>query len=340
MQDRAVEHLLFESGGMRARPSIALLMVMLMASAPLSGCFGEESEDADSTDLEVNPEVLVAGEVQLVSLSAKSKMSVYIPYLIRDPGTGFMQNSTVIDLEKGEDLSLEVLVPPRTEGVFFLVGEFGRIHWPIREQSESWGSWQSRGGPDGMDGQGAIRTPANNSTFDGLEVHSSVMGGSVSMKFVPSIRQASVSVEEGGSHSTGLVHGRTVYDRLFELTDPTDTLDPIDGKAGYFDRWAGQGNAAYEDAALYIIGELEGFGLEVIAHRYEYTDIMNVQNPEAYNICAYKWGSVVPDEWMVFGAHFDVAPPANAVLLDPHVVGFRTYGTRVGALITQRGRQW
>ena len=38
---------------------------------------------------------------------------------------------------------------------------------------------------------------------------------------------------------------------------------------------------------------------------------MNVQNPEAYNICAYKWGSVVPDEWMVFGAHFDVAPPAT-----------------------------
>ena len=31
---------------------------------------------------------------------------------------------------------------------------------------------------------------------------------------------------------------------------------------------------------------------------------------------------------MVFGAHFDVAPPANAVLLDPHIAGFRTYGTR------------
>ena len=83
------------------------------------------------------------------------------------------------------------------------------------------------------------------------------------------------------------------HDRLFELSDPTDTLDPVDGKAGYFDRWAGQGNPAYEDAALYIIGELESFGLEVIALRYEYTDIMNVQNPEAYNICAYKWGSVV-----------------------------------------------
>ena len=93
----------------------------------------------------------------------------------------------------------------------------------------------------------------------------------------------------------------------------------------------------YEDAAMYIIGELESFGLEVIAHRYEYTDIMNAQNPEAYNICAYKWGSVYADEWMVFGAHFDVAPPANAVLLDPHVVGFRTYGTRAGAYDNSAG---
>ncbi|MGY8703188.1 MAG: M28 family metallopeptidase, partial [Candidatus Poseidoniales archaeon] len=29
--------------------------------------------------------------------------------------------------------------------------------------------------------------------------------------------------------------------------------------------------------------------------------------------------------------HFDIAPPANAVLLDPHITGERTYGTRVGA---------
>ena len=145
-----------------------------------------------------------------------------------------------------------------------------------------------------MDEHGAIRVPANNSTFDGTEVHSMVMPGPVSVKFVPSIRQSSVSMEEGGAHSSGMVHGRVVYERLYELSDPTDTLDPVDGKAGYFDRWAGQGNPAYEDAAQYIIGELEGFGLEVIAHRYEYTDIMNVQNPEAYNICAYKWGSVYP----------------------------------------------
>ena len=54
------------------------------------------------------------------------------------------------------------------------------------------------------------------------------------------------------------------------------------------------------------------------------------QNPEAYNVCGYRWGEVNPDKWMVFGAHFDIAPPVNAGMLDPHIFG-RTYGTRVGA---------
>ena len=38
-----------------------------------------------------------------------------------------------------------------------------------------------------------------------------------------------------------------------------------------------------------------------------------------------------PDEWLVFGAHFDIAPPTNAGLVDPHDTGSRTYGTRYGA---------
>jgi hypothetical protein len=100
---------------------------------------------------------------------------------------------------------------------------------------------------------------------------------------------------------------------------------------GYWDRWAGQGNAAYEDAANYLVAELESFGLDVEKHRFEFTDIFSKQNPEALNICGYRWGTVAPNEWLVFGAHFDIAPPANAVLLDPHITGSRTYGTRVGA---------
>ena len=71
--------------------------------------------------------------------------------------------------------------------------------------------------------------------------------------------------------------------------------------------------------------------MDVVTQRYAFTDILENQNPEAYNICGFRYGSEFPDEWMVFGAHFDVAPPANALLLDPHVTGVRTYGTRVGA---------
>ena len=40
----------------------------------------------------------------------------------------------------------------------------------------------------------------------------------------------------------------------------------------FLNRWAGQGNAAYEDAAQHLIQEMESFGLEVNVQRYEYTD--------------------------------------------------------------------
>ncbi|MBO13671.1 MAG: hypothetical protein CMJ68_23325 [Planctomycetaceae bacterium] len=302
-----------------------------MLSAPLGGCiFPEEDSSADASSLSVLPEVLEAGIFQPIELSSKAAISVYIPYLVIDPETGYVQNSTVVDLSSGSSTTIEMLAPPRIEHVLLLVGEQGRENWPVRNGDESWMTWFMRGGELAKDGNGVERISSENSTLDTMS-HSIDNGGRVSVKTVTTIREQTVGIEQGGAHSSGLVHGRIVYDRLYEITDPTDTLDPVDGKAGYFDRWAGQGNPAYEDAAQYIIGELEGFGLEVIAHRYEFTDIMNAQNPEAYNICAYKWGSVYPDEWMVFGAHFDVAPPANAVLLDPHVVGFRTYGTRSGS---------
>ena len=61
------------------------------------------------------------------------------------------------------------------------------------------------------------------------------------------------------------------------------------------------------------------------------------QNPESYNICGFRYGNEVPNEWMVFGAHFDVAPPANLLLADPHVTGVRTYGTGVGAYDNSAG---
>jgi len=326
----------------------AAWVVFLMIMTSFTGCFSEE-EVIDSSSLVVGPEVLISGMFQEVELHADSDISVYLPYLIKDPYTGFIHNSTVLDLESGDSFSVSLLVPPRVSGIYLMVSEQGRPDWPVRNATESWESWLARGGADGGSAHGMVRVAesilglettdelgSQNITLESLEFNGTVNPGPVSVKFVPSLRPTLASIEEGGAHSSGIVNGRIVYDRLHEITDPSLGFD-VDGRDGYWDRWAGQGNPAYEDAAQYLIGEMEGFGLEVMTHRFEFTDIFGMQNPEAYNICGYKWGSLLPNEWLVFGAHFDIAPPANAVLLDPHTTGSRTYGTRVGAYDNSAG---
>ena len=310
-------------------------MVFVVVSAPLSGCMSSEGVSLTEEDLDVGPNELVSGHFQSVSLESDRDMSVYVPYLIRDPITGFIQNSTVIDIERGSSVSLDLLSPPRVSMLVILVGEYGRTNWPVREENQSWGSWLENGGHSADWGSAVARVNGNGS-LDTLK-STEDRGGPVFIKVVKTVRDSTTSVDDGGFHSSGIVHGREVYERLYEITDPTDSLDPIDGKEGYWDRWAGQGNAAYEDAAQYLISELSSFGLEVMSHRYEYTDMLGAQNPEAYNVCAYKWGSIYIDEWLVFGAHFDVAPPANLAVLDPHITGIRTYGTRVGAYDNSAG---
>jgi hypothetical protein len=306
-------------------------MIMLMLLSSVSGCFWRGGDTAGPEDLTLSAEGISAGFFQDVGFEAKTSMSVFIPYLIIDPSTLFVQNSTVLDLSRGERLSVSILAPPRTETMLFMIGESGRQNWPIRNQEESWVSWLSRSGERGEAGNGIIRVAHGlNSTYDSVN-HSSETGGAVGIRTFNIQRGMDLGLEVGGAHSTGIIHGRTVYDRLYEITDPAISLFSVDGRQGYYDRWAGQGNAAYEDGAQYLIDELSSFGLEVRQHRFEFTDIFRVQNPEAYNICAYKWGSESIDEWLVFGAHFDIAPPANAVILDPHTTGSRSYGTRVGA---------
>ena len=313
----------------------AALMVFVVMSAPLSGCMSGQGGSLSEEDLDVGPGELVSGHFQSVSLESRHDMSVYVPYLVRDPITGFIQNSTVIDIERGGSFSLDLLSPPRVSMLFMLVGEHGRTNWPVREENQSWGSWLENGGDSGDWGSAVARVYGNGS-LDTLN-SSEDRGGPVLVKTVQTVRDSTTSVDDGGFHSSGIVHGREVYERLYRITDPPNSLDPFAGKEGYWDRWAGQGNAAYEDAAQYLIAEFSSFGLEVMSHRYEYTDMLGAQNPEAYNVCAYKWGSLYIDEWLVFGAHFDVAPPANLAVLDPHITGIRTYGTRVGAYDNSAG---
>ena len=212
---------------MRSRELAAFSMVLILLLTPISGCFGNEESSLDAGDLQISSDSLSAGFFQTLELTASNKMSVFVPFLIKDPGSGFVQNSTVIDIDNGDTVSLEVLFPPRSEGIYLLLGEYGRGHWPVRDEVESWTSWYARGGHLGEDNLGAIRVPANNTTFDTLEIHPAVMPGSVEVKFIPSIRGSTVSWDEGGGHSSGMLHGRVVYERLYELSDTTDTLDPV-----------------------------------------------------------------------------------------------------------------
>ena len=316
------------------RPIMAGFLALLFCLAPLSGCFGENVDSTISErDVTITPEIWIGGEFQAITIAAKSDLSAFVPYLMLNPENGFVQNSTVVDIKAGKSVQLTVLAPPRTDTAVVLIGEYGREDWPIRDLEESWRTWYARDGFESGDNQGIVRVSSNTSldavlpsTDNGGEVIAVRLG--IDRPFA-----AAYSEPEGGRHSMGLVDGRTVLNYINVMSDETpDPLDLADGAVGYLDRWAGQGNAAYEDGAQYLIKELEGFGLEVINQRFVYDSVnTGQQNPEAYNICGYRFGEVNPDKWMVFGAHFDIAPPVNGGMISPHLIGERTYGTRVGA---------
>ena len=319
--------------GRDARSALGLVCIMILA--PLAGCFGETGEDSrvGTGDVTITPETLIGGVFQGLTIAADRDLSAYIPYLILNTDTQFVQNSTVIDLKAGESVLLTVLAPPRTDTAVVLLGEYGRESWPVRSIDESWKTWWERGGFEANSGQGVSRVAGMNNSIDTVNTTLSNGGAATPILLTIERPQAPGFAEsEGGRHSTGLVDGRTVFNYINVMSDETlDPTDAADGAVGYLDRWAGQGNAAYEDAAQYLIQTMENFGLEVIVQRFVYDSLMTgAQNPEAYNICGYRWGEIDRDKWMVFGAHFDIAPPINGGMLDPHIFG-RTYGTRVGA---------
>ena len=312
-------------------------LICMMMLAPLSGCFGEGDDDGPirQSDVAITPEVLIGGVFQGVTISADRALSAFVPYLILNEDTGFVQNSTVVDLKAGESVLLTVLAPPRTDTAVVLLGDYQRENWPIRHLNESWKTWLERGGFDDKNSQGISVVDGVNGSLSTIQ-SSSINGGGVTAVILSVERPQApgFSEAEGGRHTTGLVDGRTVFNYINVMSDETpDPTDAADGAVGYLDRWAGQGNAAYEDAAQYLIQTMENFGLEVITQRFVYDSLMTgAQNPEAYNICGYRWGEVDPDKWMVFGAHFDIAPPINGGMISPHLPGVgRTYGTRVGA---------
>ena len=295
----------------------------------------DKDDDYDKVMLSSLQKFSLEWGFQGVTISADRALSAFVPYLILNEDTGFVQNSTVVDLKAGESVLLTVLAPPRTDTAVVLLGDYQRENWPIRHLNESWKTWLERGGFDDKNSQGISVVDGVNGSLSTIQ-SSSINGGGVTAVILSVERPQApgFSEAEGGRHTTGLVDGRTVFNYINVMSDETpDPTDAADGAVGYLDRWAGQGNAAYEDAAQYLIQTMENFGLEVITQRFVYDSLMTgAQNPEAYNICGYRWGEVDPDKWMVFGAHFDIAPPINGGMISPHLPGVgRTYGTRVGA---------
>ena len=315
---------------MKRFDSVAIAFLFLMPA--LAGCLENEGTDRISADdIAVNPGTMVAGEFQPLVITAKKDLSVFIPNLVIDPVSNYVQNGTVLDMRIGETQQLISLAPPRIDSTFVFLSGYGTVNWPIRNSNESWDQWVNRNGMK-EDGMAVTRVaPSEGTSLDSLNLTKNKGATVVPIRIsVERPISAAYSIDEGGLFSTGFVDGRTVYNNIARMTD--DSLGaPPDFATGYLDRWAGQGNLAYEDAAQFLIAEMTAYGLRVETQRFDLTDVLGNQNPEAYNICGFRDGTLYADEWLVFGAHFDIAPPTNAGLVDPHDTGSRTYGTRYGA---------
>ena len=315
---------------MKRFDSVAIAFLFLMPA--LAGCLENEGTDRISADdIAVNPGTMVAGEFQPLVITAKKDLSVFIPNLVIDPVSNYVQNGTVLDMRIGETQQLISLAPPRIDSTFVFLSGYGTVNWPIRNSNESWDQWVNRNGMK-EDGMAVTRVaPSEGTSLDSLNLTKNKGATVVPIRIsVDRPISAAYSIDEGGLFSTGFVDGRTVYNNIARITD--DSLGaPPDFATGYLDRWAGQGNLAYEDAAQFLIAEMTAYGLRVETQRFDLTDVLGNQNPEAYNVCGFRDGTLYPDEWLVFGAHFDIAPPTNAGLVDPHDTGSRTYGTRYGA---------
>ncbi len=159
-KSRSIELLQTTRQGVRPQRLVSLFVVGLMLTVPLSGCFASDSASVSPDNLEITFSSNEAGFFQDLTFEVTAKMSVFIPYLLKDPNTQFIQNSTVLDLTKGESVTLSILTPPRTETMLFMVGDSGRENWPIRNQEESWDTWLARGGDLGGLGDAIMRIPA------------------------------------------------------------------------------------------------------------------------------------------------------------------------------------
>ena len=166
----------------------ALLMVLIMSLATLSGCFGEDgvTDSLSEDSLTVTPSVLPAGEWVTVTIAAKDDLSVFFPYFLQDPGSMRAQNGTVFDLKGGDSVSLNALFPPRNSDVVLLMGDYGRDEWPIRAPDVSWSAW-ANGATDGSAAAMATPNQDEGGEWDWI-VPANDSGGDVVVKSLETIR--------------------------------------------------------------------------------------------------------------------------------------------------------
>ena len=75
--------------------SIPKFITFLLLFPAISGCV-EDSVD-NPLELDFSVDFLVGGEVQNLRILSSERMSVLVPYLVYNPGTGYFQNGTILD---------------------------------------------------------------------------------------------------------------------------------------------------------------------------------------------------------------------------------------------------
>ena len=268
----------------------AMCVSLAIILAPVSGCFSESEQisKVPPENLEVSPPILIGGVLQSVEFPSSSAMSVHVPYLVREGVSEFFSNGTTLVFDGASTKTIEMIAPPNIGTAYFLLGNEGSLLGPeispIRESNQSW--------------------------YDLFESEPFVKGPYSWLEH-PVVREnrSGYTIEEGSMHGTGMIDGLSAFEWLEEFADP---------ETGYNERWGPFTlyDANYMRAADYLQGYMAGMGWDAQIHRYWISDFSY-----AVNVCGYKTGELYPDEWLVLGAHLDVAEPGT----------LPGGGTRIGA---------
>ena len=82
---------------MRQIGTIAVAFLFLMPA--IAGCLEDSEVDSISAnDVNVTPKTMVAGEFQPMTITAKRDVSIFIPHMIIDSVSNYVQNGTVLDM--------------------------------------------------------------------------------------------------------------------------------------------------------------------------------------------------------------------------------------------------